>query len=195
MLVGVAAQKDAKENSGSVLPYLETVMKASLQRLAVFAVALGYVAVAGVGSSESLAEEVVYTKTARQVLSELKSTPAGESLGELAQQVFQDTVGSPNAAFPVTETQAFNQDMTMAGNGSHRGYEVLIFKGGERAFSTYSGTHKITTKSDGSWEVTYQGTQAISGGTGKYKDLKTKGTYTGRITADSFREENRWNLK
>lgn len=170
-------------------------MRTTLQRLAVLAVALGYVAVAGVGSPDTLAEEVVYTKNARQVLSEMKSTPAGDALGEVAQQVFNDTIGSPTAAFPVVETHAFNQDMTMAGNGSHRGYEVLIFKSGDRAFSTYDGTHKVATKSDGSWEVTYQGTQAISGGTGKYKDLEAKGTYTGRITGDSFREENRWNLR
>ena len=112
-------------------------MRASLQRLAVLAVALGYVAVAGVGSSETRAEEVVYTKNARQVLSELKSTPAGEALGELAQQVFRDSVGSLTTAFPVVESQVFNQDMTIAGNGNHRGYEILIFKTGDRAFSTY----------------------------------------------------------
>lgn len=174
---------------------LEVDMKSTLQRLAVLAALLGYVGVAGFGSSMALAAEVVYTKTARQVLSELKSIPAGETLGELAQGVFQDTIGNPNAVFPVAETQVFNHDMTMAGNGNHRGYEILIFKSGERAFSTYEGTHKVVTKSDGDWEVIYQGTQAISGGTGKYKDLKAKGTYTGRITAVSFHEENKWNLR
>lgn len=170
-------------------------MRSTLQRLAPLAVALGFVSVAGVGSSETLAAEVVYTKTARQVLSELKSTPAGESLGELVQGVYQDTVASPNAVFPVAETQVFNHDMTMAGNGNHRGYEVLKFKSGDQAFSTYEGKHKVVTKPDGTWEVIYEGTQAISGGTGKYKDLKAKGTYTGRMTAESFHEENRWNLR
>jgi len=116
-------------------------------------------------------QEVIYTKNTRQALSESKADPGYPGTGELAQQIFRDTdVESPDD-FPLTETRIYNQDNTVAGDGTHRGYEVLMFKNGDVAYSRYEGTHKITVKEDGTWEVNYKGTQSFIGGTGMYKNI------------------------
>ena len=44
--------------------------------------------------------------------------------------------------------------------------------------------HKTTVKEDGSWERTWEGTYKITGGTGKFKNIKGSGTYRGKVTAE-----------
>jgi hypothetical protein len=139
-------------------------------------------------------QEVAYTKHARQTLSETKADPGLSGTGELAQQVFLDSSIEAPADFPVVETRVYNQDNTVAGNGTHRGYEVLLFKNGDKAYLKFEGTHKVTAKEGGDWEVTYEGTQSFIGGTGTYEDIKGPGTYKGRITPDFFEEEDKWSV-
>jgi hypothetical protein len=185
------------ENRAAAPPSLgkENPMKKSSSRLEVAAIALLLLAVAG-GLPALAAEEqeVTYTKHARQTLSETKADPGLSGTGELAQQVFLDSSIEAPADFPVAETRVYNQDNTVAGNGTHRGYEVLFFKNGDKAYLQFEGTHKMTAKEGGDWEVNYEGTQSFIGGTGTYKDIKGPGTYKGRITPDSFQEEDTWNV-
>ena len=164
-------------------------------RIEVTAMMFALLAVAG-GLSAPAADgkEIAYTKHARQTLSETKGDPGYSGTGELAQQIFLDTAIDAPGDFPVVEVRVYNQDNTVAGNGMHRGYEVHIFKNGDKAYTKYEGTHKVTTKEGGAWEVTYEGTQSYVGGTGRYKDIKGSGTYKGRVTPDSFQEENKWNV-
>jgi hypothetical protein len=169
-------------------------MRKSFLRLEVAAMTL-VLLTAAVGLSTRAAEvEVVYTKHARQIISETKADPGYSGTGELAQQIFRDTDIEAPADFPVIESRTYNQDHTVAGNGTHRGYEVLIFKNGDTAYFKYEGTHKVTTKEGGAFEVNYEGTQSFLGGIGTYKDIKGPGTYKGRITPDSFQEENKWGV-
>lgn len=151
-------------------------------------------AVGGLQAQAAEDQEVIYTKNTRQTLSESKADPGYPGTGELAQQVFRDTDVEAPQDFPVIETRIYNQDNTVGGDGTHKGYEVLIFKNGDVAYSQYEGTHKVTVKEDGAWEVNYEGTQSFIGGTGMYKNIKGPGTYTGRITADFFQEEDKWNV-
>jgi hypothetical protein len=162
--------------------------------LNVAAMTLVLLTVAGGLSARAAEVEVVYTKNARQILSETKADPGYSGTGELAQQIFLDTAIEAPADFPVIESRSYNQDNTVAGNGTHRGYEVLIFKNGDTAYSKFEGTHRVTTKEGGAFEVNYEGMQSFLGGTGTYKDIKGPGTYKGRITPDSFQEENKWSV-
>ena len=73
---------------------------------------------------------------------------------------------------------------------SPTGVSALITTSGDEVYQSFSGTHKTITKSDGAWEATYQGVSTIRGGTGKYKNAQGTLHYKGRITADSFFEED-----
>ena len=164
-------------------------------RLNVAAMTLALLAVAGgLPARAADDQEVAYTKHARQTLSETKADPGFPGTGELVQQIFADSSIEAPADFPVVETRVYNQDNTVAGNGTHREYEVLIFKSGDKAYLEYEGTHKVTTKEGGGWEVNYEGTQSFVGGTGAYQNIKGPGTYEGRITPDSFQEEDKWTV-
>jgi hypothetical protein len=170
-------------------------MRTRSSRLEVAAITLVLLAVSG-GLQALAAEEqeVAYTKHARQTLSETKADPGLSGTGELAQQIFLDSSIEAPVDFPVVETRVYNQDNTVAGNGTHKGYEVLVFKNGDKAYLKFEGTHKVTTKEGEDWEVNYEGTQSFIGGTGTYEDIKGPGTYKGRITPDSFQEEDKWTV-
>ena len=51
-------------------------------------------------------------------------------------------------------------------------------------YTSYEGTHKTTVKEDGSSGRTWEGTNKITGGTGKFKNIKGSGTYRGKGTAE-----------
>ena len=68
-------------------------------------------------------------------------------------------------------------------------------KNADSVFQVDEGTHKTTLKEGGAWELNYQGIMEFKGGTGKYKDAKGKGTYKGKVTADSFIETGEGELE
>ncbi len=61
-----------------------------------------------------------------------------------------------------------------------RGYGVATFANGEKAFVQFQGTTTLKDKAP----VTGQGTWSFTGGTGKLKGLKGKGTYKGKYNPD-----------
>jgi hypothetical protein len=77
----------------------------------------------------------------------------------------------------------------VAGTGTHRAYFRRLHKNGETDYGPYEGTHKTTVKEDGSWEMAWEGTWKMTGGTGKFKDIKGGGTYRGKATAQGSSTE------
>jgi hypothetical protein len=55
--------------------------------------------------------------------------------------------------------------------------------------SAQSMTRNTTVKEDGSWERTWEGTFKLTGGTGKFKNIKGGGTYRGKATAEGASTE------
>ena len=89
-----------------------------------------------------------------------------------------------------TEVIAYEQADEVAGTGTQRGYFVRVYKNGDRDYGTYEGTHKTTFKEDGSWETTtWESTWKVTGGTGKFKNIKGSGTDRGKVTAEGALEE------
>ena len=138
-----------------------------------------------VGAGEK--QKITYTKNARQVFAETKINPGGASGRELAQMIYLDSMATGSGR-DVLEERGINQDDQIDGSGKHKGVAVDIMKNGDTLFQVYAGTHKTTVKEGGAWEVNYHGTMEFKGGTGRYKNAKGKGTYKGKITADSFME-------
>ena len=102
----------------------------------------------------------------------------------VALQIRRDTTTSPDPDLNGTEQIVYDQSDSVAGTGTHRGYYVRTHKNGETDYGTYEGTHKTTVKEDGSWETTFEGTFKVTGGTGKFKNIKGGGPYRGKATAE-----------
>ena len=139
-------------------------------------------------------QKITYTKNARQVFAETKINPGGAPGRELAQMIYLDSMVTASGWDPLEE-RGINQDDQIDGSGKHKGVAVDIMKNGDTLFQVYAGTHKTTLKEGGAWEVNYQGTMEFKGGTGRYKDAKGKGTYKGKITAESFMETGEGELE
>ncbi len=77
------------------------------------------------------------------------------------------------------EEDTFAMDMTAARSGD-RGYAVMSLANGDKAFVQFQGTtmlkNNVPSGASGTWTFT--------GGTGKAKGLKGKGTYTASYKAD-----------
>lgn len=135
--------------------------------------------------------KINFTKTARHTLSENKLAAGMIPDHEFVAQTFRDTILSNDPKWDVQVELVFNNDRTVRGNGNHRGYSIDYFKNRDEAYCWYEGTHVVTVKDGGAWEVNYQGKCEYFGGTGRFKALKGFVDYKGRITPDSFLEENR----
>ena len=129
-----------------------------------------------------------WTHTARQTISETKSTPAPDH--EFVQGIYMDSIKTKSPEFDIIEARIVNQDDTLSGDGRHRGVEIDVFSNGDTAINNYEGTHKVITKEGGAWEVNYEGKYEYVGGTGRFKNIKGHGSYRGHITPDGLTEED-----
>lgn len=141
--------------------------------------------------SDAAADKVKinFTKNARQMHAEAKMNPKAGDPREISRYFYVDKINK-SEGLPFVEERGIDTDDQIDGSGSHTGVAADILQTGEEIYQSFSGTHKTTTKADGSWEVIYEGDSIISGGTGKYKKARGKIHYKGRVTPDSFFEED-----
>jgi hypothetical protein len=98
--------------------------------------------------------------------------------------MYRATTTSSDPDWNETEQIVYEQDDQVAGTGTPRGYYVRLHKNGDIEYGTYEGMTKTTLKEDGSFlEATWEETYKITGGTGKFKNVKGSGTYRGKATA------------
>lgn len=141
----------------------------------------------GVAAAEKV--DVKFTKNARAMHAEAKMNPGGAAGREIVRYFYVDQINK-SQGLDLVEERGHDRDDQIEGSGTHSGSAVNTLKTGDEIYQVFNGTHKTTTKADGSWEVNYQGVSIINGGTGPYKNAKGKLNYKGRITQDSFHEEN-----
>jgi hypothetical protein len=115
--------------------------------------------------------------------------PGDDPKHELVMLVRRDTTTSSDPDFNETELIVYDQSDSVAGTGTHRGYFRRLFKNGDTDFGSFEGAHKTTVKEDGSSETTWEGTSKVTGGTGKFKNIKGGGTYRGKATAEGASTE------
>ena len=105
--------------------------------------------------------------------------------------IHRDTQTSSDPDLNETENIVYEQIDQVAGTGTKRGYFRRLYKNGDIDYGTYEGTDKTTFKEDGSWEATtWEVTWKVTGGTGKFKNIKGGGTYRGKATAEG--DSNEW---
>jgi len=104
---------------------------------------------------------------------------------EMHQLVRKDTVIScSDPEWVGMELWTYDQNDRMGGKVSDRGYNVYLLKSGEKVFVRFESPLTITAKEGGAWEITGEGSYEYIGGTGKFKDLKGRGTYKAKITPE-----------
>jgi hypothetical protein len=116
-------------------------------------------------------------------------SPGDDPKHELVLYIRRDTTTSSDPDWNETEVMIYEQDDHVAGTGTHRGYFRRLHKNGETTYGSFEGTHKTTVKEDGSLETTWEGTWKVTGGTGKFKNIKGGGTYRGKATAEGASTE------
>jgi hypothetical protein len=105
-------------------------------------------------------------------------------------EIRRDIISSSDPDLNEAEHMLYEQRDEVAGTGTHRGYFRNLLKNGDTQYGTYEGTFKTTFKEDGSWETTtWEGTYEVSGGTGKFKNIKGSGTYRGKATVEGASSE------
>jgi hypothetical protein len=116
-------------------------------------------------------------------------SPGDDPKHELTLTIRRDTTTSSDPDHNETEVMQYEQSDSVAGTGTHRGYFRRLFKNGDTDYGPIEGTHKTTVKEDGSFETTWEGTWKVTGGTGKFKNIKGSGTYRGKATAQGASTE------
>ena len=111
-------------------------------------------------------------------------SPGDDPKHELVLQVYRQTTTSSDPDWDGTEEMIYGQQDHVAGSGINRGYFRRFHKNGDTTYGSFEGMSKRTVKEDGSSEPTWEGTYKITGGTGKFKNIKASGTYRGKVTAE-----------
>ncbi len=134
-------------------------------------------------------KKVKYTKKVKRQISTENVYPGDVPKHTLTQIVRIASATSPDPDFGSSENWEYYHVDSVAGNGTHRGYTVCIYKNGDKTFVKWEGTHKTTVKEGGVWEVSYEGKYQFTGGTGKFKNIEGEGVYKGTRTAKGVAEE------
>ncbi len=72
----------------------------------------------------------------------------------------------------------------VAGSGTSAGFSTWETKEGDKIFTKFSHPTEMKLLEGGSWEAPYSGVWEYLGGTGKFKGIKGKGTFTGKLTPE-----------
>jgi hypothetical protein len=142
-----------------------------------------------IGTANAEKVKFHFTKNARQMHAETKTNLKSGEPRELSRYFYVDKI-EKSEGLALVEERGIDTDDQTDGSGTHSGVAADILQSGEELYQKFSGTHKTTTKADGSWEANYEGESIIQGGTGKYKNARGKIRYKGRITSNSFFEED-----
>jgi hypothetical protein len=105
---------------------------------------------------------------------------------ELVHEVTVADIQYSNPDFKVLEEWNHTQSNLLNGSGTHSGFFADTHVDGSRTFGEFVGKVKSLTKSDGAWELTYEGTYKYLGGTGKFKNIKGGGTYKGVFSSADY---------
>jgi hypothetical protein len=127
-------------------------------------------------------KKITYSSKVKQMVSQTTIHPGDVPNHELVQHVRLDTSTSSDPDWKDVEYLSYHQADSVAGNGTHRGYNIGHHKDGDESYWKYEGTHKTIVKEDGSQEVPFEGKTQLVGGTGKFKNIKGGGTYKGKVT-------------
>jgi hypothetical protein len=134
-------------------------------------------------SAPAQAEKRKVSGSAREVAQPSYSTPYAKDAPkrEINQRVAEFLWNSSNADWEGIVETSPQQSLVVDGAGRDVGHIVFHYKNGDESWGYFVGTHKLIVKGD-SWEVPYEGEKVITGGTGKFANIKGILKYKGKAT-------------
>jgi hypothetical protein len=150
-----------------------------------------------VGSLSLLSEaaekkEQTYVKTNFRTTSKTVVLVGDVPNHELRQEMNVSDIKYSNPDFKTKDEWAYIHADTIDGSGKANGYYFDTHDDGSTSYGSFQGTEKMTTQSDGSWVVIWEGTYQYLGGSGKFKNIKGGGKYKGKASSkEPAREEGR----
>lgn len=130
-----------------------------------------------VAASAAEKRELTYVKNNYRTASKTSVT-VGEG-HEITQEMVIGDIKYSSPDFKPKEEWSYTHSDVLNGVGKDSGYYIDTHEDGSRTYGVFEGMRKLTTKSDGSWELTWEGTYKYVGGTGRYKNIKGNGRYKG----------------
>ena len=158
-------------------------MKDFLSKVGV-AVTLFALAVALTSLSVQAAEKkkISGVSKTKRLISQTVSYPGDDPRHMIVQTVREEKLTSSDADWNDLDVLMIEQADRLAGSGAHKGYLTITHKNGDETYIRFEGANKMD-KDGKDWEVSSEGKLQITGGTGKFKDAKGTGSYTGKATA------------
>jgi len=89
----------------------------------------------------------------------------------LVQWERRDKMSSSDPEWNGIEAVYYEQADEIAGSAPVRGYVVVLFKSGDKAFIRLDSVYTGSCRDSGAWEGTAEGVYRFLGGTGKYKNI------------------------
>ena len=127
-------------------------------------------------------KKVKWTKKTKQLVSRVDHHIGDAPKHRISQWVRIDDVTYLDSDLGAAEEWVYMQSDSTAGTGTHNGHSIYRFEDGDKYYSKWEGSHKTIVKEGGSWELMYEGRYLITGGTGKFENIKGEGVYTGTMT-------------
>ena len=140
-------------------------------------------------------KKVTYTDKQIQQISKEDVYPGDVPKHKISQSVQKYISTTSDPDFGPADCRSYAQLDSVAGTGTHRGYYLCNQKNGDKIHGKLEGTHKLTVKEGGAWEVNSEGKFQITGGTGKFKNIKGGGVYKGTTTAKGATREGEFEVE
>jgi hypothetical protein len=102
----------------------------------------------------------------------------------LIQQVNLSTTESNDPDFDNVSATTYEQTDGVEKGGKNKGYRIQRHENGDETYVQYEGSYTLSEKKEGVYEWHSEGKWELTGGTGKFKNIKGAGTYKSTGTAE-----------
>jgi hypothetical protein len=155
-------------------------------------IALGLLPLAIAIPSRQTAHDITVTKSAFGTDMQRLELPIADSAGHvLVQWARTDSLRSSEAEFPTVRELVQGQGDWGSEGGAYRGYSVIEIATGDRVYTSWRGAWVKATRVKPGLPVD-TGTIVVTGGTGRYRNIRGRATYRG-FPAGKILEE--WKLR
>lgn len=169
---------------------MKRMKKRRTSSLLILAVVIIFLPSASWAQSPEKSRTVLYTKTGFGTnISESVLTLDGEPEHRLVQFYRIDTGEVSDPDFAIVREEVYGQVESRSGQTRYSGYSTFVMGTGDKIFLRWEGGETELTSRTGDNPVTDAGTWQVLSGTGKYSQIRGKGTFR-VFEKGPLREEN-----
>lgn len=134
------------------------------------------------------AKRIAGKDTYERTIARMEILPSDIPHHHMVQQVTVFVTESDDPDFNSISVTTYEQVDGMKKGGTHKGYRIQHHENGDETYIRFEGSYKVSEKEEGVYESHFQGRWELTGGTGKFENIKGNGTYksteakTGAVT-------------